>query len=152
RPWIVLASLDDLGHLGARLRPESEGPAPHRVTFERLEGPGALRYLVRAQDGRALADAVLRGASRRTGRKVGHLRELGAAEVLVLPPEEQYLVASGRTYFRDLGFDDVARAQLDLETTGLDPDRDRIFLVALRAGEQASILEAEGEDDDAEAD
>ena len=38
-----------------------------------------------------------------------------------LPPEEQYLVASGRTYFRELGFDQLRRLQFDLETTGLDP-------------------------------
>jgi hypothetical protein len=41
--------------------------------------------------------------------------------VLVLPPEEQYLVATGRTYFRGLAFDDLHRLQFDLETTGLDP-------------------------------
>ena len=41
--------------------------------------------------------------------------------VLALPPEEQYLVATGRTYFRDLSFDQLRRMQFDLETTGLDP-------------------------------
>src|SRR5437588_514027 len=51
---------------------------------------------------------------------------------LCLPPEEQYLVASGRTYFRGLAFDDLRRMQFDLETTGLDPARDRIFMVAVR--------------------
>jgi hypothetical protein len=34
RSWLLLASLDDLAHLGARLRPEHEGPAPHRVTWQ----------------------------------------------------------------------------------------------------------------------
>src|SRR5262249_26634647 len=67
-------------------------------------------------------------------------------------PEEQYLVASGRTYFRDLAFDELRRMQLDLETTGLDPDRDRIFLVALRDPDgHAEILETDGDDDAAEA-
>src|SRR5437868_10880598 len=44
RPWIVLASLEDLAHLGGRLRPEREGRAPGRVTYQELEGEGALRY------------------------------------------------------------------------------------------------------------
>jgi len=89
RPWLLLASLEDLAHLGPRLCPESEGPARHRVTWQELEGPGALRYLVRAEDGRALTGAVLEGASRRLGRPVGHLKELGANAVLALPPEER---------------------------------------------------------------
>jgi DNA polymerase I len=153
RPWLLLASLDDLAHLGTRLRPEHEGPAPNRMTWQELEGPGALRYLVRAEDGRALATAVLHGAARRLGRSFGHLRELDDDTVLTLPPEEQYLIASGRTYFRDLSFDELHRMQVDLETTGLDPAHDRIFLVALRAPDGSTeILEAHGDDDASEVD
>ncbi|XXF79647.1 DNA polymerase domain-containing protein [Myxococcaceae bacterium GXIMD 01537] len=152
RPWVLLASLEDVAHLGPRLQPEREGPTPGRMTYQELEGPGALRFLVRADDGRALGAAVLRGASRRLGRPFGHLRELGADTVLAPPPEEQYLIATGRTYFRDLAFDDLHRLQFDLETTGLDPARDRIFLVALRdpVG-RTEVLEAEGHGDAAEA-
>ncbi|MFL5350373.1 MAG: ribonuclease H-like domain-containing protein [Hyalangium sp.] len=153
RSWLLLASLDDLTHLGDRLRPESDGPAPRRVNYQELEGPGALRYLVRSDDGRALSAAVLQGASRRLGRSFRNLRDLGANTVLALPPEEQYLIASGRTYFRELGFDDLRRMQFDLETTGLDPERDRIFLVALRdPSGQPETIEAHGDDDAAEAD
>ncbi|KFE66165.1 ribonuclease H-like domain-containing protein [Hyalangium minutum] len=153
RPWLLLASLEDLSHLGERLRPEQEAPGPQAVTWQELEGPGALRYLVRADDGRALTAAVLHGASRRLGRSIGHVRELGADTVLSLPPEEQYLIASGRTYFRELDFDELHRTQFDLETTGLDPTRDRIFLVALRDPQgRAETLEAHGDDDAAEAD
>ncbi|MEO7094142.1 MAG: ribonuclease H-like domain-containing protein, partial [Polyangiales bacterium] len=151
RPWLLLASLADLRHLGARLRPEHEGPAPRCVTYEELEGPGELRFLVRADDGRALTSEVLLGASRRLDRSLGHVRELGAASVLSLPPEEQYLVATGRTYFRGLAFDDLRRLQFDLETTGLDAQVDRMFLVAVRAPDgHTEILEANGEGDDAE--
>ncbi|AKV04123.1 DNA polymerase II [Labilithrix luteola] len=153
RPWILLSSLEDLRHLGSRLKPAHEAALHDHVTYKELSGPGELRFLVRARDGRALADAVLRGASRRLGRRVGHLRELSSDDVLVLPPEEQYLMATGRTYFRDLAFDDLRRAQLDLETTGLDPEHDRIFLVALRGPDGATeALEAYGDDDEDEAD
>jgi len=153
RPWLLLASLADVAHLGPRLRPERDGAHSSGFTVTELDGPGALRFLVRADDGRALTQAVLRGASRRLGRPIDHLRELGQGAVLALPPEEQYLVASGRTYFRDLGFDDLRRMQLDLETTGLDPRRDRIFVVALRdpSGE-AEVLETNGDGDADEAD
>ncbi|HWZ87923.1 MAG TPA: ribonuclease H-like domain-containing protein, partial [Polyangiaceae bacterium] len=150
-PWLLLDSLSDLRHLGARLRPESEADDPQAVGYEELQGPGALRYLVRAPDGRDLAAAVLRGARQRLGRSLSHLRELGAESVLTLPPEEQFLVASGRTYFKDLAFHDVTRLQFDLETTGLDPARGRIFLVALRdAHGNSEILEVSSDGDAAE--
>jgi len=140
RPWLLLDRLDDLRHLGARLGPEGDGDAT--VCWRELEGPGELRFRVSAGDGRALSGAVLHGASARLGRRVGHLRELGPQAVLALPPEEQYLVASGRTYFRDLAFDQLRRLQFDLETTGLDAARDRIFMVAVRHPDDATeVLE-----------
>jgi DNA polymerase I len=131
RPWCLLASLADLSHLGPRLRSE-EKAGGRGFAFTELQGPGTLRFLVSADEGRALTEAVLSGAARRLGRRPARLRDLGAASVLVLPPEEQYLVASGRTYFRGLVFDHVRRAHFDLETTGIDPERERIFLAALR--------------------
>jgi DNA polymerase I len=155
RPWVLLPTLTDLEHLGARLRPESERPAFGIVSYTELEGPetdGSLRFLVRAQDGHALLRAVLRGGRERLGRPVSNLRELGVQAVLSLPPEEQYLVATGRTYFKDLPFDAVRRLQFDLETTGLDPELERIFLVAVRDPEgQVETLEAESDGDSAEA-
>ncbi|HEY7768887.1 MAG TPA: hypothetical protein VIB55_12045, partial [Longimicrobium sp.] len=71
RPWILLDRLDDLRHLGSSLAPE--GTPDARIWFRELEGPGTLRFLVSAEEGRALAQAVLHGASRRLGRQVGHL-------------------------------------------------------------------------------
>jgi DNA polymerase, archaea type len=77
---------------------------------------------------------------------------LGQESVLALPPEEQYLVASGRTYFRDLAFDQLRRMQFDLETTGLSPECNRIFMIAVRDPAGATeVLEAADDGDDAEA-
>jgi len=113
RPWVLVD------------RPVRAGG----VRCEELAGPGSLRYLVSADDGKALARA-------------GRWRELGKASALALPPEEQYLVATGRTYFRGLKFDELRRMQFDLETTGLDSERDRIFLIAVRdPGGAAETLE-----------
>jgi DNA polymerase elongation subunit (family B) len=151
RPWILLDRLDDVRHLGVQLAREPAARA--LVTFRELSGPGELRYLVSAENGRALAASVLHGASRRLGRGISHLRELGKESVLVLAPEEQYLVATGRNYFRGLAFDQLRRLQFDLETTGLDPERHRTFMVAVRDPEErVEILEARGEDEPAEAD
>lgn len=164
RPWLLLSSLQDLEHLGARLVREPDaatdapragpggGPGREKISYQELDGPGELRFLVRCDDGRALESAVLRGASRRLGHGVSALRYLDEHEVLSLPPEEQYLVATGRTYFRDLAFDDLRRAQFDLETTGLHPETSRIFLIAVRdPSGRVEVLEAAGESDADEA-
>jgi DNA polymerase I len=123
-PWVLLDSLDPLG------------PPSGHYRYRALEGPGALRFMVHAEDGRRL-----RG-----------LKDLGKERVLVLPPEEQYLVATGRTYFRDLPFERLHRLQFDLETTGLDAGADRIFMIAVRdPSGVVDILEAKGDGDAAEA-
>ncbi|MCC6650927.1 MAG: ribonuclease H-like domain-containing protein, partial [Candidatus Eisenbacteria bacterium] len=151
RPWLLLDRLDDLAHLGAALAPE--GDARAAVSWRELEGPGQLRFLVSAADGGTLSRAVLAGAAKRLGRAVGHLRDLDKSQVLSLPPEEQYLVMSGRTYFRDLPFDQLRRLQFDLETTGLSAERGRIFMVAVRHPDGAEeVLEVSGEGDAAERD
>jgi DNA polymerase elongation subunit (family B) len=150
RPWLLLDRLDDLQHLGGSLgRDEADRTS---IRYRELEGPGALRYLVSADDGRALTSALLRGATSRLGKRVGHLNDLEDDSVLSLPPEEQYLVATGRTYFRDLPFDQLHRLQFDLETTGLDARHDRIFMISVRyhTGD-TEVLEALGDDAAAEA-
>jgi DNA polymerase elongation subunit (family B) len=150
RPWLLLAHLEDLEHLGAR--PDRKGDSGGSIRHRELDGPGALRHLVSAADGRALASAVLRGASARLGRPVANFGELDKGSVLSLTPEEQYLVATGRTYFRDLAFDAVHRLQFDLETTGLDARRDRIFMISVRYHDgDTEVLEALDESDAAEA-
>jgi len=151
RPWLLLAHIDDLDHLGNRLDHGDNQSAA--FSHRELDGPGALRHLVSANDGRALTSAVLRGASERMGQRINHISELGQHNVLSLPPEEQYLVATGRNYFRDLPFDCLHRMQFDLETTGLDPRRDRIFMISIRyhTGD-TEVLEAATDDNAAEAD
>jgi DNA polymerase, archaea type len=151
RPWLLLDRLDDLRHLGGQLG--REGTAGALVSYRELDGPGTLRYLVSADNGRTLTAAVLEGAGQRLGRRVVSLRDLGKDTLLALPPEEQYLVATGRTYFRGLSFDQLHRMQFDLETTGLDAGRDRIFMVAVGDPSGASeLLEVRGEGDAAERD
>jgi hypothetical protein len=153
RPWLLLSSLEFVEHLGRRLVPSVQ-PVPHdAVSVSELAGPGQLRYRVDAADGRALTAAVLAGARRRLGAKIARLRDLGADHVLSLPPEEQYLVATGRTFFRGMVFDQLTRLTLDLETTGLDARTDRLFLVALCHSDGAcETLEADAAGDAGEAD
>ncbi len=55
---------------------------------------------------------------------------------------EQYLMASGRTYFKGLEFTDLRRLQFDLETTALKPQDGQIFMIAVRdSGGFETLLE-----------
>ena len=153
RPWLLLDRLDDLLHLGDALCRDDSDVGAARIRYRELDGPGALRYIVSADDYKTLNAAILRGASGRLGRQVAHLKELGPEAALCLPIDEQYLVATGRNYFRDLSFDQLRRLQFDLETTGLHPDRDRIFMISVRHPlGTTEILEVSARDDAAEAD
>ena len=150
RPWLIVDRLDDLGHLGVQFGPEEGGRT--RFRWRELRGPGELRYIVSADSFKALSAALLHGASKRLGRPFTHVRELGKESVHTLPPEEQYLVSTGRTYFRGLAFADLRRFQFDIETTGLDARRDRIFLIATRDPDgTVEILEGDAPGDAGEA-
>jgi DNA polymerase, archaea type len=153
RPWLLLSSLDFLEvSAPERLIPATGPERPGCFRIAELTGPGQLRYRVDADDAASLSTAVLAGARKRLGGELRHLRDLGDDMVLVLPLEEQYLVATGRTYFRAMAFDDLERLAIDLETTGLDARTDRIFLVALcRSDGSTELLESQGNGDRAEA-
>ncbi len=144
RPWIFAANLEDLAHVGAALVPE-HAPDPHRSAFHyrTLTGPDpAYRYLISARDGRLLEQAIVAGASHRLGKPLKNLYDVEDSYYRV-GPVEQYLMASGRVYFRDMAYTDLHRLQFDLETTSLNPRRGRIFLVAVRDTQGlATILEA----------
>jgi DNA polymerase I len=141
RPWVYARRLDDLQQLGSRLGPESAPKA--LVHYQELSGPDpAYRYLLSANDGRLLERSLLQGASQRLGRTVSSLYEL-EEEYYQVGPVEQFLMASGHSYFRGMVFSDLHRLQFDLETTALDPKQGRIFLIAVRdsSGFEA-VLEA----------
>jgi DNA polymerase I len=102
------------------------------VSYRVLDGPeGSYRYLLSARDGRMLERELLAGASRRLNRKIASLSALDDTYYRV-GPVEQYLMLTGRIFFRGMAYHDLHRLQFDLETTSLDPARGRIFLVAIR--------------------
>ncbi|HUS14636.1 MAG TPA: DNA polymerase domain-containing protein [Chloroflexia bacterium] len=151
RPWLLAASLGDLDHVGAALVPHAApGADTAPFAYQRLAGPaaGTYHYLLTARDGRALEDAVLTGAARRLGQPVARLGDLGA-DYYRVGAVEQYLMSTGRVYFRGLAYGDLHRLQFDLETTALSPQHGRIFLVAVRDTQGlATVLEAPTPDDE----
>ncbi len=152
RPWLFARTLDDLEHLGRSVQPATAPNAEtSAITFLELDGPpDSYRYLLSARDGRALERALCVGASRRLDRKITSLNDLQDTYYRV-GPVEQYLMLTGRVYFRGLAYDDLHRLQFDLETTSLNPERGRIFLIAVRDNRGFStILEAPAADREAQ--
>ena len=151
RPWLFSTSLADVAHLGSALSPEGQGGAERgsaQITYRELEGPDdAYRFVLAAGTARGLERAILAGAGARRGRPVANLRELDGYHRV--GPVEQYLMLTGRTYFRGLAYADLHRLQFDLETTSLDPSRGRIFMVAVRDNRGlATTLEAPAPEDE----
>ncbi|MDQ2995647.1 MAG: ribonuclease H-like domain-containing protein [Chloroflexota bacterium] len=151
RPWLFAATLEDLAHVGAALVEET-APRAARAPFRyrELDGPpDSYRYLLSAHDGRALERAISAGAAQRLGKPVKNLYDIEENYYWV-GPVEQYLMATGRVYFRNLAYTDLHRLQFDLETTSLSPNSGRIFLVAVRDTQGlATVLEAPNPADEA---
>jgi hypothetical protein len=144
RPWLYGASLADLAHVKASVLPEAaSNSSTALVTYRGLNGPeGSFRYLLTASDGRKLERLLLEGAARRLGRQITSLNDL-QGDYYRVGPVEQYLMQSGRVYFRGLTYESLHRLQFDLETSSLNPQRGRIFLVAIRDSRGfATTLEA----------
>ncbi len=151
RPWLFARSLDDLRHLGTSLRVATvDGEDTSSISYRELDGPeGSYRYFLSARDGRMLERTLITGASRRLNRSITSLQEV-QDEYYRVGPVEQYLMLTGRVYYRGMVYDDLHRLQFDLETTALDPHRGRIFLVAVRDNRGfATTLEASTQEDEA---
>ncbi len=151
RPWLFATTLEDLKQLGPALLPADAPGANHSlVSYRVLDGPAeSYRYLLSARDGSFLERTLCAGASRRLGRRITSLNDL-PDDYYRVGPVEQYLMLTGRVYFRGLTYSDLHRLQFDLETTALDPHRGRIFLIALRDNRGlATTLEASTPDDEA---
>ena len=87
----------------------------------RLKGGGQLRFLVHFHSWNDYLDAR------------GQLSADGVAHFDFNNPVKQHLLLSGNTLFRGMRYNDVHRLQLDIETTGLNPEAPGagIILVAL---------------------
>src|SRR5581483_11879516 len=117
-------SLTDWAPQAAALRPEQVG-------LVELAGDLHYRYLVVAAEQHAAEQAVVDAYNARNGGTARALYDLRDVAYL-RPPVEQYLTWTGRTYYKGMAFSDLRRLQFDLETTGLNKYRDRIFMIAVR--------------------
>jgi len=160
-PWLLATSLEPWRRSGRRLiamadMPLTGGAAvgeahlcePGAIYYRELRVPESggitiahYRYLVWAATERLLDQPLRRG-------RIPLPPDTPAQPDQVpltyrVGPVEQYLMLTGRVFFRGLTYDDLHRLQFDLETTALQSDHGRIFLIAVRDNRGfATVLEA----------
>src|SRR5450755_4270121 len=110
RPWLFATSLADLSHLGQSLvSATAHGAENALVSYRELDGPdNSYHYVLSARDGRTLERMLLTGAARRLNRSVTNLNDL-SDDYYRVGPVEQYLMLTGRVYFRGMVYDDLHR-------------------------------------------
>jgi DNA polymerase, archaea type len=110
RPWLFATSLLDLTQLGSRLVQDFELTGDSATfAYRELHGPTeSYRYLISASNGRTLERALVDGASRRLGRQINSINEL-PDQYYRVGPVEQFLMHSGKVYFRGLSYRDLHR-------------------------------------------
>ncbi|MBM3947239.1 MAG: DNA polymerase, partial [SAR202 cluster bacterium] len=130
-PWLLLSE---------HVAPNTSDEMPPGARWTRLEGTG-LAWLVEFRSWSEFLSTRER------------LRSAGIPQHAYSSPVKQFLVRSGVTLFRELGFQSVRRLQFDLETTGLrwDEPSSRILLIVasdnrggewvFSGGSEAALLE-----------
>lgn len=146
--WFLATGLDLLAHLPARLIDrqilrDAHGtfdhltPPPDGIAIIELDATDlapdaeAYRYLVLVDDFADVSTTIAEMSNKRDGGDAQSLDDLRGV-ILAWPPIDQFLILSGRTLFKGMRYPDLRRLQFDLETTGLDEDRDRIFMISMR--------------------
>jgi DNA polymerase, archaea type len=119
-PWVYAKNLES--HWGKQ-----------GLQFLELPGSGTFKYLVSHQNWLHLRRVL------NLSRENPNFYAVGL--------NEQYLMTSGRTFFKGLEFADLKRLQFDLETTALKPEDGQIFLIAVRDSSGFEML-LEGQEAD----
>lgn len=103
-PWMLLSSTD----------------AVSSQVYTELDGDG-YRFLIKFPDWNVFNSAR------------NSFRAKGIDQYSYSSPEKQFLLASGKTLFKGMAFEDVHRMQIDIETTGLsfESESSRILMIAV---------------------
>lgn len=83
-------------------------------------------------------------------RAVSSLQGRDPDSVNIRSPLSQFLIASGKTFFKGMAFEDLRRMQLDIETLGFDPKEPDalVIMVAMRQGDWEEVLILETDEAD----
>ena len=127
--WFVISDLSLLDGIKAQ----------HEV-FE-LVGEHPFKYQVLTKNYTTLEYGIVKNynakyktlglSAKRTETNHKSFYDLPTQTVVHFPTTEQYLISTGRTYFKGMNWDNLHRLQFDLETYSLNPQEGGIFLIAI---------------------
>jgi len=104
--------------------------AQHEV-FE-LSGSHPFKYQVLTKNYTTLEYGIVKNYNAKYKTNHKSFYDLPTQTVVHFPTTEQYLIQTGRTYFKGMNWDNLHRLQFDLETYSLDAKDGAIFLIAIK--------------------
>ena len=108
-----------------------DGISDKMYQLKELNGDHPLKWGVFTKQYAALEKAAVRNYNAKYNTSHRSFYDLPNSAVIHFPATEQYLIGSGRTYFKGMDWNDLHRLQFDLETYSLDPKDGGIFLLAI---------------------
>ena len=146
--WFVISDPSLLDGIKTLSRRRGLGFAQHEV-FE-LSGSHPFKYQVLTKNYTTLEYGIVKNYNAKYKTNHKSFYDLPNSTVVHFPTTEQYLIQTGRTYFKGMNWDSLHRLQFDLETYSLRPEEGGIFLIAIsdnrgleRIIDDSSMSEAE---------
>ncbi len=102
-----------------------------KYRLKELDGDHPLKWEVCTKEYKLIENAVVRNYNAQHNASHRSFYDLPNGVVIHFPATEQYLIQAGRTYFKEMEWNDLRRLQFDLETYALDPEDAGIFLIAI---------------------
>jgi DNA polymerase elongation subunit (family B) len=147
-PFLWVGNLSGLNFYQNNKSQQKNKMGEHGILIEKLETGGndrlekGLTYIVKSIKGYTnLINFFKQGGIDPWNEKVKHL-------FTILTPVEQYLIQKNKRLFKDIeDYSDVHRFVFDIETTGLDPNVDKIILIGVKDNRNLKeTINAFGED------
>ena len=107
------------------------GIPEQKYQLKELSGEHPLQWEVCTKEYKLIEKIVVRNYNTQHNTSHRSFYDRPNGVVIHFPATEQYLIQAGRTYFKDMRWNDLHRLQFDLETYSLDPKNAGIFLIAI---------------------
>jgi DNA polymerase elongation subunit (family B) len=147
-PFCWVGDISDLNFYKKSKALQKEAMSKHGIVIEKLSTGGnermenGLVHMVKSTKSyQDLRDFFIKGGINLNDKNIKQKMD---GKLIMLPPVEQYLIAKQKRLFKGFSdYDEVTRFVFDIETTGLNPEKDRIFMIGMKTNKGFhKVLEA----------